>query len=268
MDLRSFELAAGSVIGRDHRVIPRNSQDASAFVSTPDFAVAVVTDGCGSSARSEVGAVLGARLAISSIQWQLERQGAVDWRLVERHILAGLHQLAGNLGGSYEANVQEYFLFTLVACVMTAQTARFVAVGDGLVVVNDEVIELGPFPGNQPPYLGYGLLSGEGPRFELVREVSMAQLQSFLIGTDGACDLLRLAGHPLPGSSVPVGPIAQFWTDEAVFRNPAVLSRRLKLIGRDVTRRTPTGGVTTDHGLLPDDTTMIVGRLAKGSDPT
>jgi len=52
-----FEVAAGSVIGRDHlRPLGwKNNQDGYAIRSSADSIVAVVTDGCGSETKSEVG---------------------------------------------------------------------------------------------------------------------------------------------------------------------------------------------------------------------
>ena len=57
-----FEWAAGSVAGRDHRRVGRNSQDAVRVVGDDGALVAVVTDGCGSAPHSEVGAHLLAQL--------------------------------------------------------------------------------------------------------------------------------------------------------------------------------------------------------------
>src|SRR4051794_26892607 len=67
-----FEVAAGSVPGRDHLgrgnlLAGRNNQDAYAWSCSEAGLVAVVCDGCGGGRHSEVGAQLGARLLVTAL---------------------------------------------------------------------------------------------------------------------------------------------------------------------------------------------------------
>ena len=65
----------------------------------------------------------------------------------------------------------------------------------------------------------------------------------------------------MPRDLRPVGPLDQFWQDDRYFGNPALLERRLHLIGSDWVRfKTESGTKEQLNGLLPDDTTMVVGR--------
>ena len=57
-----FEAAAGTIVGTAHLHAGRNGQDGFAIHRRGDVTVAVVTDGCGSSPHSEVGAKIGAAI--------------------------------------------------------------------------------------------------------------------------------------------------------------------------------------------------------------
>ena len=60
-----FEIAGGSVAGRSHVLAGKGNQDAYHWSVEERSLVAVVCDGCGSGAESEVGAALGARLLVA-----------------------------------------------------------------------------------------------------------------------------------------------------------------------------------------------------------
>lgn len=263
MEPTDFQLASGSVIGRDHRLVNRNCQDGVYVIDSGPRRVAVITDGCGSGRHSEVGAKLGAQMLAESI-YQASGYHTdlwVNWQRVRMHVLSNLDVLARQMGGNYRRTVEEFFLFTVVGVVMAGDKAAFFALGDGVIAINGEVVDLGPFPGNAPPYLGYGLIGdslqdrslGDQP-FTIIRQLPLAELEHFLIGTDGVIDLIAQAGHNQPGSTQPVGGIEQFWTQDSMFANPELVSRRLKLIARDWPRHNP------EPGRLPDDTTIVVGR--------
>ena len=256
-----FELAGGSIVGADHRAVPKNNQDAWHIARDGESLVAVVCDGCGSSPHSETGAQLGARLIAFSVLRQARR---VTWSFddVRDDVLAGLRVLGLQMASGLRRVVEDYFLFSVIGVVFSGYSARFFSLGDGLIIINGEVIQLGPFPNNEPPYLGYGLL-GDDVSFTVERAVSQDTLWQFLIGCDGAGrpGLLQACeeDRKLPGLEKTVGPISRFWEDDAVFSNPDVIRRRLKLIARDWPPKGP------EHGLLADDTTIVVGRR-RGND--
>jgi hypothetical protein len=87
----------------------------------------------------------------------------------------------------------------------------------------------------------------------------LEELHSFLLGTDGVCDLMQSAESHMPGKTEKVGPLSQFWQEERFFCNPDMVRRRLAGIARDVTTRSE-AGIRKEAGLLTDDTTLIVGR--------
>jgi protein phosphatase 2C-like protein len=209
-----FEWAAGTITGTSHVRVARNGQDGFAILREGEKTVAVVTDGCGSAPHSEVGAKLGAQVAARALL-----DGTPDSILPRIRAIAELLALPNAMN--------DYFLFTIVAAIITPDETTIVSAGDGLFAVNGDIHIIGPYPDNAPPYLGYGdtALSVEyrGPT---------AGVQTLLLATDGAT---RIAGD-----------LAPFWTDALMFRNPDAVRRRLFL------RRAQ----------LDDDTTVIVLRRA------
>ena len=142
---------------------------------------------------------------------------------------------------SFSQTVADHFLFTVVGVVITAREATTFSLGDGLVVINGERSQLGPFPNNAPPYLGYALLPcapargmSEGLSFNVHRSMAASEVQSLVLATDGAVDL---------------GALSQFWSDDRVFKNADMVRRRLAVLNRGPRRRS-----------LSDDTTLVVVR--------
>jgi hypothetical protein len=256
-----FEIAGGSVTGRAHFAAVRNNQDAFCWASDADGLVAVVCDGCGSGPHSEVGAQLGSRLLVRAatrlLRSNLEAADLLDQ--LGQDVLASLRVLAREMSidaSSFSRAVTDHFLFTIVGVLITARRATLFSLGDGLAIVNGERTQLGPFPNNEPPYLGYALLPGARDRgdsepvsFEIHRSMAASELQSLLLGTDGAVELETVAERPIPGRGEAVGPLSQFWNDDRFFRNPDMVRRRLAVLNRG-----PRGG------LLADDTTLVVVR--------
>jgi hypothetical protein len=283
-----FEIATGSVIGRSHRIAGKNNQDASCVLQTADCTIAIICDGCGSGAQSEVGAKLGARLIAVSLLRRAQELSESDndaestiqslLEMVRCEVLDQLSTLAAGMGECLPRIVNDYFLFTVVGALITPASAVFFSLGDGVLVINDEVTALGPFPGNAPPYLAYGLVESslkasepEQLRFRVQRTMPTAELQSFLLGTDGVQDLMHVAPRNLPGKAQLVGPLRQFWQEDRYFANPDMIRRKLAGVNRDVTAlRTnhaeshPGCVLHKEAGLLHDDTTLIVGRRQKG----
>lgn len=259
---KRYEIAGGSVAGRSHALAGKPNQDAYAWLERGEILVAVVCDGCGSGAHSEVGARLGARICTARLAARLEEGAAIDdpalWRGLRGDLLAALRDLAGAMGGSLSQTVTEHFLFTVVGLALVGERGCVFAAGDGIAAVDGAVTRLGPFPGNEPPYLAYGLVDRDAPGIEIVRAFSGAR--SALLGTDGAADLASLARCALPGGGE-VGPLCSFWEDDRYFHNRDAVRRRLALVNREVTRPLwDERRIERANGLLDDDTTVVVVR--------
>ncbi len=268
-----IEVAGGSVPGSAHVLAGRNNQDAFCWARTESGLVAIVCDGCGSSSHSDVGANVGARLIVQSavglLGAQMEPAALLD--RVRGDVVARLRLLAsamsieaapgeGDRGSGtatrYCTTVLEHFLFTVVGVIVDERFATTFAFGDGLIVVNNEGHHLGPFPNNEPPYLGYELLDKKRYRsaFDVHTPIPIGELDSLLIGTDGVIELEGMADRQVSGREDHVGGLSQFWDDDRFFRNPDMVRRRLTVLNRG-----PRGGI------LSDDTTLVVLRRSKGA---
>ncbi|RKH40422.1 hypothetical protein D7X12_20835, partial [Corallococcus sicarius] len=78
MSTLPFDVAVGSVQGREHARTGRNNQDAVCVREGEHGLVALVADGCGSQPCSELGAQLGVRRLAQAAQARLARGEAVD----------------------------------------------------------------------------------------------------------------------------------------------------------------------------------------------
>jgi hypothetical protein len=251
-----FELAAATVLGREHARAGRNNQDALWARASEHGLAAVVADGCGSGAQSELGAQLGARRAVEgalSLLGQVPIDSPEFLQRLGADVLCFLQALSGQLG---ERAIAEAFLFTLVGAVVTPEHTLVFSAGDGLWALNGEVHRLGPFPGNAPPYLAYGLLKPGAVALKANALRPTPEVDSLLLGTDGVSDLAGLAE---------VGPLSQFWSEDLYFSNPDALRRRLALLNRESVRADfPARRLVRVPGLLTDDTTLVVLRRRQG----
>src|SRR5690349_6721945 len=109
-----IDIAGGSVVGRAHRRLGRGNQDAFAWRRTTRGAVAAICDGCGSGARSEVGAALGARLWTTALAGLIDRGAALDdpssFLEARDAVLAAVTALAAAMGDDLETTVRDHFL--------------------------------------------------------------------------------------------------------------------------------------------------------------
>jgi hypothetical protein len=244
MDL-PFDIAGGSVAGRAHVAAGRNNQDAFYWTASAEGLVAVVCDGCSSGLHSEVGAKVGARL-VAQVAARLctAKLGAEEMlERVRLDVLARLRLLAAEMGGdSFQRTVSEFLLFTVVGLYMTPTAVTTFSIGDGLVVVNGDRHRIGPFENNEPPYLGYGLLS-RGPSFRIHDSIPTGDVRRLVLGTDGAFDL------DTEGDEEPLEAIC---LDDRTFRNADMVRRRLTIMRNE--RR----------GVFADDTTLVVVRRKPG----
>ena len=256
--MNAFHLLQGSVIGREHARVGRNNQDAAVARRRPDAIAAVVADGCSSGRFSEIGARLGATFLAEHLA-ATRPEDAAGLDASARALRAFLRSLSLDLlqrdPAGLAAAVHDHLLFTVLGAVVTPARALVFGVGDGVFSLNGEATVIDPGPDNAPPYIGYDLLpsreaGGEraGTAFTVHLDVPTAKVQTLLVGTDGLVDLMQRAHEPLKNGE-PQGGLAQFEVDDALFKSPLLLQKRLVVIG-EANRR------------LRDDTTVIVLRRA------
>lgn len=267
--LEKFEMAGGSITGRNHSVVNKNNQDAYFSISNDRWAIAVVCDGCGSGRDSEVGAKIGVRMVVEEISRELEIQQQIQselnkefWQKLKLTLLIKLQGIAKLLGGNSSESltkiIDRYLLFTIVGVVITPTETITFSIGDGVVFVNGEVSYMGKFADNAPPYLAYGLVRPDLIDFQIHDRLPTSTVKSILIGTDGVVDLME-AEFSLIKKSEMVGGISQFWQDDRYFSNPDRIRRKLSQINHEsIKPKWEDRTFTKKIGLLPDDTTLIV----------
>ena len=279
-----FEVAGGSIVGRDHvgpvnLLLGKNNQDAFAYHVGDDFICGVVCDGCSGGTHSEVGAKIGARLAIENLKWMVPAAfltraystptSPLFWKFFKAEMMSELNSIIKHMGQSATEVVSNYFLFTMLGVYIDECHTVIFGIGDGVFAVNGELTQIGPFPGNEPPYLAYGGLvrtSLEKSAPELLdikihRVLPTDMVQSVLVGTDGVCDLIEVAERNMPGKQKEVGPLHQFWQEDCFFKNSDMVRRKLSLVNSSVPLIGESGeDLAIEHGLLPDDTTLVVAR--------
>ena len=271
-----FELSGGTTIGRDHIFSRKPNQDAHLFAARPSLLAGVVCDGCGdpTSPHSEVGAQIAARTLLSNL-FSVPRIDR-DWlEIIRQHSLATIESLAQEMCGQQfgcrsekdprpqlHHILRDYFLFTVIGFAVTPEKAWFFSIGDGTLWVNGEQTRIGPFENNAPPYMTYALMDSSlltketgCLKFQVRKELPTEQLEHFLIGCDGVQELADKETELLPNRKGYVGNISSFWSDDKHFSNPDMINRKLFLINREFS-----SNEGHYHGLLRDDTTMVVGR--------
>lgn len=226
--LPTFLARAGTVTGREHLRLGRNNQDGAAVLTEDGFAVAVVTDGCGSGPSSEVGARLGARFLARRILAEAKRHGLtaeLPARVCES-LVSFLFTVARGLdldGASLGDDVAQQLLFTLQCAVMDGETALVFGVGDGAVAVDGEVRALDSGPDNAPPYLAYRLV----PQSRLPDGYRALGATAPMVHHHGPARTVALATDGLSREPEALRALS---ADPAVWKNPFVLGRRLAVL--------------------------------------
>lgn len=244
-----------------------------------------MTDGCGSGMHTEIGATLGARIVCTEVLralngYSLKQQHILfdhtdhwEWREgIPRRVIAKLEAIADSAGAERALFVQDHLLFTIVGVLITPRQTAFFSLGDGLIAVNGKQIPLEQADLNAPPYLAYRMvkttLSQETLSLHVLHTMPTEQLEHFLLATDGLDHMNRNASRLQPGSEIPIGSIEQFWTDEKYVLNRDAIRRKLAACSTDVLRMSDDKtSIAKYPGLLPDDTTLIVGVRNKNEAP-
>lgn len=249
MYTNEIEIACGSVAGALHRRLGRPNQDAAHVVQTPHGTAIAVCDGCGSGARSEIGAAVGARLWTAAIAEQLATGAPVDFAAIAATVLERLAVVAAALGERAEVT-RDHLLFTSLCAAITDDELVVAAIGDGVIGLGDEVVVLGPFADNQPPYLTEAWFGVTHP--PVVWRRLRRDVGSVMLATDGAVPISRDGFADLTAADV-------------LYRNRVALTRRLGLLADDRIEIDWDAHRTVRHAALLDDDTTVV--LARWSQP-
>lgn len=284
--LDQFEIAFGSVVGTDHTKVFKNNQDAYAYKSGENYIVACVADGCGSSKFSEFGAKFGVNFFVNAVSNILQSlsQKEIDslkqkeyipfpfFEKIRLDMLSQMRFLANTMGSEFNQTINDFFLFTMVATVITPWGTDIVSIGDGYIALNGEEIDIeipvsqDPRLQNAPPYVAYNLTGSklyqkedESLKFCLVNSVETTLLESILIGSDGLSKFSNLESENIPGKKDLVGPLSQFWTEDKYYSNDDLIRRKFFMMNHPkVKLDSDTKSLKRYYGLLNDDSTVVV----------
>lgn len=184
-----------------------NNQDAVARRDFSRGSVVTLCDGCGTQPHSETGADIGANLIARILVQHLNKTETnnLDWPRITSQIAAELGNFvlnftASNTQEAYQRAIIERFLFTSIAAIVEMDSVFVAAFGDGIVIIDDEVLTIeSPLP-NSPPYLGYLLLKDTPYNLEdnLKKYLQFLRIEvpplsdlkkGLIIGTDGLKEL-------------------------------------------------------------------------------
>lgn len=254
-----WQIAGGSVTGTRHLnpIKFGNNQDSFYWVNADNVLIAVVSDGCSSSAHSEVGAKIGCRLVANHLSDWFSHFGSDDpeairlpylWEVVRVTVLEDICKVVCGMGGIPHRIIKDYFLFTVMGVMMGKGLCVLFSIGDGFSMLNKTIFELGVYPKNEPPYMMYGAMQDklENPtpelyKFQINAVWFMDSIDHVVIGSDGVSDHLM---------KVPGFDISEFWTNDNYFRNSDLVRRRLAVINKT--------NFVNVRGPLKDDTTLVV----------
>lgn len=274
-----IEFTHGSIIGRDHLyvgtgrrkvLVGKSNQDAHLIFYTENYLIALVLDGCGSGEYSEVGSKEAAALLMQAFTKYLTYHvpGEAMFDRVRKDVLAEIRVRANSMGPSLSQIINDYYLFTVVGVYIDRSVVVVFSLGDGVFYVNGAMTDIGPFPGNAPPYMTYSItgspLTTEHPEFlefQVQTQRPTEEIEHLLIGTDGMLHMVAAEEQTIPGSDELVGSVSQFWTGDAYYENPFAAQRRLNMINRDhVAIDWESRKIIETAGRLKDDTTFVAVR--------
>ncbi len=280
LKFKQFCVALGKVPGTDHtrpgEPYWRNCQDACRVEAGVHALVLVVCDGNGSQPHSEVGALLSSQILARDIVKIVDSHVELGIDVVMSEVLEEargslllfFQSLGEHLHGSFSDNATRYMLATALVAIVTEKETVIAGIGDGYFAVNDELVELGPFAGNAPPYPVYALTGSslaahalELLRFTIHRSVLTEEVETLVLMSDGVKYLIEAEGTPMPKNPhALVPPLSYFWSDERFVKNPDNIRRQLALINIETISSTPEGKPYLRTGMLKDDTAIVVVR--------
>jgi hypothetical protein len=176
--MEGFLAGAGSVPGYDHTKPGQpgwtNNHDATLALSTDEYAIGFVCDGCGSTPHPEVGAHMGVAQAVK-IASSLLAEGfplvpvtvSAFIRFFQEQLVTSISLTARSMNAidDFDKVVEDFFLFTVLGVIMTNEYTLVIGgMADGVWAINGEAHVIPPFPGNAPAYIGNHVRTHRGDR--------------------------------------------------------------------------------------------------------
>lgn len=162
----SFIARGGTILGRDHAQRGKNSQDGFAIktiqVEGQEIVVAVVSDGCSGSTKSEVAANLLPAFATNYICQLLTFSVPISQIPTALYpaVVSYLRNVASQVPFAKQEElvdfVKNYLLATIVGCLVSENESVIFHAGDGIVAINDDITVIDY--DDKSPYVAYHLV--------------------------------------------------------------------------------------------------------------
>ncbi|MFN0202919.1 MAG: protein phosphatase 2C domain-containing protein [Bacteroidia bacterium] len=234
-----FQTACASMIGKTHRQLLYNNQDAYFLFQNEEILVAVVCDGCGSAHHSEVGAQLSAQFVGNYCKKHFSQQPFHLEQLqtaLEKYWL----QLLNNQEEKEEF-VHSYLLTTIIGIVIQEENTYVFTAGDGIFAINENWWVLNQQ--NRPEYLAMNLIDDAKRAFSSY-QYRTETIEQFLIATDGL-NYLQDEHRELLLENGTVAKVKNILEEDRLFRHPVELPKYFALL---------------NDTILYDDTTVVMGK--------
>lgn len=187
---QKFTHTKGSIIGSTHRNNFKNNQDFHWVIEDENSIIAIVADGCGSGAHSEVGAGLITPIIADKIKRFLQDNSIEDSiRLSFESIVEFIKDLSPKYPLNQAETIENFFLFTIVGAIITKDETVIFTVGDGVYAINGSIHVIDQ--NNAPNYLGYYTLKNTSPEFTINVKMPTEAVDSIIIASDGATDIIK-----------------------------------------------------------------------------
>lgn len=273
-----FNIFSGSVPGSDHRTRFRNNEDSYIIISSWDRRGGIVSDGCGSGEKSEIGSWAISRFVNKAIKdydrqigfKQLQNSDARTNGSVKHFTTWIEHSVTKDISAFGKLFSQDdsefysrYMLATFVGFLMFDNITIIFHFGDGIYYVrfkdgSTEYHKL-EYPDNAPPYITYnvltrGVLPEESYQYQKMYYQTFItnDIESLLIATDG----MELSTHQIDELLLDTPKLAKLEVT-----NTAWLQQRLQKLGATKTKVDWENQKTRrDLGMFSDDTTAILAK--------
>lgn len=229
-----MKIGFGNIQGATHKKLEYNNQDFVLVSEEENYTLALIADGCGSGANSEVGAQLGLYFIAKFIKENIHK----DWKgNLKNELLIYSQNLAKLHNEDTQTFIKNFLLYTVIGCLIQEDSLTTFSCGDGVIIIDDKVQIIDQ--NNQPQYFNNALRGGESSDFSF-QELKFEN-QSIVLGSDGLVDLMEGIKQGLIDEYTS---LQAFMDDENNFINPIQLPKLLQKYAH--------------RGVLKDDCSIIM----------
>ena len=259
-----LDLYGGSTIGTNHlktkdMLIGINNQDNHVIVNSENIKIGIVCDGCSSGENCEFGSFLGSKIIATLLMFELNGIESLTVEKMNEILQKIQKKLLYHLEMMTEFVGYKPLFFTILGVVILKEKTFIFGCGDGVYGLREVGKDLAITvldQNNKPTYVAYNILFETNHVISVKECVNTEDLECMFIGSDGIHDFIKKQGVCLPGKISHVMDIEDFISD-CKYKQNRTIDAYLKRLNLDCTIDN-----VYHPGLLPDDTTIIIGRIA------